>query len=261
MAAAVWIAPDSAPLVISLMLAAAITDVVNRITPFPAVNDLHTPFDRGAHLVSADGRSALIRFEVEGDGADGTEAAAQRLSRVLWNDPASGVMRHADAGYPDAIACAREHGLRLPMLEAFDQPDTLNSCALRPVSTFAPQALILMNGPFAQEKGKALALRLARDAARLRRRGGRGGRGARNRAARGDLAAAPQPPGAGHTDSAGPAESLSAAAGEGPISESPSADAGQDAPGTKQAAPVATLRRPKGAAIALIVEATASARP
>jgi urocanate hydratase len=36
---------------------------------------------------------------------------------VLWNDPASGVMRHADAGYESAIACAQEQGLRLPMIE------------------------------------------------------------------------------------------------------------------------------------------------
>ena len=50
--------------------------------------------------------------------ADGTEAAAVRLRRVLWNDPASGVARHADAGYETAIACAREHGLRIPMLDA-----------------------------------------------------------------------------------------------------------------------------------------------
>jgi urocanate hydratase len=49
--------------------------------------------------------------------ADGTEAAARRLQRVLTNDPASGVMRHADAGYDLAIACAREHSLKLPMLE------------------------------------------------------------------------------------------------------------------------------------------------
>ena len=48
---------------------------------------------------------------------DGTADAARRIERVLWNDPASGVMRHADAGYPEAIACAREHGLVLPMLE------------------------------------------------------------------------------------------------------------------------------------------------
>ena len=48
---------------------------------------------------------------------DGTEEAAARIGRVLWNDPASGVMRHADAGYEDAVACAREHGLNLPFLE------------------------------------------------------------------------------------------------------------------------------------------------
>ncbi len=45
---------------------------------------------------------------------DGTEAAARRIERVLWNDPASGVMRHADAGYDIAQECAREHGLDLP---------------------------------------------------------------------------------------------------------------------------------------------------
>ena len=47
---------------------------------------------------------------------DGTPAAAKRIERVLWNDPATGVMRHADAGYETAIACAREHGLDLPSL-------------------------------------------------------------------------------------------------------------------------------------------------
>jgi urocanate hydratase len=46
--------------------------------------------------------------------ADGTQEAARRLRRVLWNDPATGVMRHADAGYPDAIECARKQGLDLP---------------------------------------------------------------------------------------------------------------------------------------------------
>ena len=48
--------------------------------------------------------------------ADGTPEAARRLERVLWNDPASGVMRHADAGYESAIACAAAHGLKLPSL-------------------------------------------------------------------------------------------------------------------------------------------------
>ncbi len=49
---------------------------------------------------------------------DGTEAAAKRIQRVLTNDPATGVMRHADAGYQDAIACAKQHGLKLPMVGA-----------------------------------------------------------------------------------------------------------------------------------------------
>ena len=48
--------------------------------------------------------------------ADGTDAAAKRLARVLWNDPATGVMRHADAGYEIARKCAHEKGLNLPML-------------------------------------------------------------------------------------------------------------------------------------------------
>ena len=45
---------------------------------------------------------------------DGTDAAAKRIERVLWNDPATGVMRHADAGYDSAIECARQNGLNLP---------------------------------------------------------------------------------------------------------------------------------------------------
>jgi urocanate hydratase len=47
---------------------------------------------------------------------DGTTDADARLARVLWNDPATGVMRHADAGYEIAIDCAREHGLNLPAI-------------------------------------------------------------------------------------------------------------------------------------------------
>jgi urocanate hydratase len=48
---------------------------------------------------------------------DGTTEADKRIARVLWNDPATGVMRHADAGYAAAIECAREHGLRLPFVD------------------------------------------------------------------------------------------------------------------------------------------------
>ena len=47
---------------------------------------------------------------------DGSEAADKRIARVLWNDPGTGVMRHADAGYAIAQECAREQGLKLPML-------------------------------------------------------------------------------------------------------------------------------------------------
>jgi urocanate hydratase len=52
--------------------------------------------------------------------ADGTDAAARRLDRVLSNDPGLGIVRHADAGYSQAIAAARRHGLRLPMRETVD---------------------------------------------------------------------------------------------------------------------------------------------
>jgi urocanate hydratase len=49
--------------------------------------------------------------------ADGSEAAAKRLEAVLTNDPASGVMRHADAGYDIAIECAHKNKLKLPMVK------------------------------------------------------------------------------------------------------------------------------------------------
>jgi urocanate hydratase len=48
--------------------------------------------------------------------ADGTPEAAERLSRVLTNDPGTGVMRHVDAGYEEAMECAREQGVKVPML-------------------------------------------------------------------------------------------------------------------------------------------------
>ena len=49
--------------------------------------------------------------------ADGTEAADARLQRVLTADPGTGVMRHADAGYDEAVAVARERGVDLPMVK------------------------------------------------------------------------------------------------------------------------------------------------
>jgi urocanate hydratase len=48
--------------------------------------------------------------------ADGTGAAARRLQRVLTTDPGTGVARHADAGYPEAVEFARKHSIKIPML-------------------------------------------------------------------------------------------------------------------------------------------------
>ena len=53
--------------------------------------------------------------------ADGSDEAAGNLGRVLWNDPATGVMRHADAGYDIAIQCAKEKGLNLPMIKGLSK--------------------------------------------------------------------------------------------------------------------------------------------
>ena len=53
--------------------------------------------------------------------ADGTPAAARRLERVLTTDPGLGVVRHADAGYPEAIAAARRAGIKMPMLKDKDE--------------------------------------------------------------------------------------------------------------------------------------------
>jgi urocanate hydratase len=50
--------------------------------------------------------------------ADGTQAAAARLERVLTYDPGTAVMRHADAGYPEAIRCAKTHRVKIPMMES-----------------------------------------------------------------------------------------------------------------------------------------------
>jgi urocanate hydratase len=49
--------------------------------------------------------------------ADGTDDAAERLERVLTTDPGTGVMRHVDAGYPEAIDTARSRGVKIPMLQ------------------------------------------------------------------------------------------------------------------------------------------------
>jgi urocanate hydratase len=70
-------------------------------------------------MVASDELTALAmawRWAISSARARSSVATARRIERVLWNDPATGVMRHADAGYPEAIACAREHQLRLPCI-------------------------------------------------------------------------------------------------------------------------------------------------
>jgi urocanate hydratase len=54
--------------------------------------------------------------------ADGTPEAARRLERVLTTDPGMGIVRHADAGYPEAIEAARSHGIDMPMLAPASPP-------------------------------------------------------------------------------------------------------------------------------------------
>ncbi len=61
-----------------------------------------------------------------------------------------------------SIYLLTRRNLRLPLFEVFDRPDTLTSCPVRPVSTFAPQAFVMLNGPFMHEQSKALATRLLR---------------------------------------------------------------------------------------------------
>jgi len=81
--------------------------------------------------------------------ADGTEAAAKRLQCVLTNDPASGVMRHADAGYEIAIQCAKEQGLILPMLETGHSAESvmfLFSCSKRAIQSLENKNITLSAG-------------------------------------------------------------------------------------------------------------------
>jgi hypothetical protein len=79
----------------------------------------------------------------------------------LWHETRD-ILEHSRR----SLYLLRKRNVRLPLLEAFDQPDTLTPCPRRGTSTFAPQALILMNGPFAREQSRALAARLRREGQR-----------------------------------------------------------------------------------------------
>ena len=142
-----------------------------------------------AHLQSVDPENRLLwrmnRRRMEGEGLrDGVLAVAGTLNPVLGG-PMVRVPLEAEVydlifteGEPDGLwhvtPDPRQHtrrslylfakrNVRQPLFEAFDQPDTLTSCPVRPISTFAPQALILLNGPFIQEQSKAFAGRLLRE--------------------------------------------------------------------------------------------------
>jgi urocanate hydratase len=95
----------------------AMRDGSDAIADWPILNALLNAV-AGAHWVSVHhGGGVGIGYSLHAGMvvvADGTDAAARRLERVLTTDPGTGVMRHADAGYPEAIAAARRHGLRLP---------------------------------------------------------------------------------------------------------------------------------------------------
>jgi urocanate hydratase len=85
----------------------AMRDGSDAVSDWPLLNALLNTAS-GATWVSLHAGMVIV--------CDGTAAAAKRIARVLHNDPATGVMRHADAGYDLAIACAREHALDLPMI-------------------------------------------------------------------------------------------------------------------------------------------------
>ncbi|HAD83911.1 MAG TPA: urocanate hydratase [Brevundimonas sp.] len=98
----------------------AMTDGSDAVSDWPLLNALLNTAS-GASWVSLHHGGGVGMGYSQHSGvvivADGTEEAAKRLERVLWNDPATGVMRHADAGYDIAKDAAREHGLNLPSLK------------------------------------------------------------------------------------------------------------------------------------------------
>ncbi len=98
----------------------AMKDGSDAVSDWPLLNAMLNVAGGGTWVSIHHGGGVGIGFSQHAGVAivcDGTDAAARRIARVLWNDPASGVARHADAGYDDALACAREHGLVLPMHE------------------------------------------------------------------------------------------------------------------------------------------------
>lgn len=98
----------------------AMRDGSDAVSDWPLLNALLNTAS-GATGVAAPRRRVGMGFSQHSGMVivcDGTDEAAARIARVLHNDPATGVMRHADAGYEIAIECAAEQGLNLPMVAA-----------------------------------------------------------------------------------------------------------------------------------------------
>ncbi|MGD8395129.1 MAG: urocanate hydratase [Candidatus Eiseniibacteriota bacterium] len=98
----------------------AMKDGSDAIADWPLLNALLNAVSGAAWVSIHHGGGVGIGYAIHAGMvcvADGTDEAEERLTAVLTNDPGSGVARHADAGYEDAIACARETGVRIPMLD------------------------------------------------------------------------------------------------------------------------------------------------
>jgi urocanate hydratase len=96
----------------------AMLDGSDAIADWPLLNALINAVNGATWVSIHHGGGVGIGYSIHAGQvivADGTPAAARRIERVLTSDPGMGVVRHADAGYPDAIAFAHEHGIVIPM--------------------------------------------------------------------------------------------------------------------------------------------------
>ena len=98
-------------------LAAALTDLLSALPPATYEAEFHSEENQGTTWRIVRQRVQSVAGEITVSLADGTDLAAQKLERVLTNDPAMGVIRHVDAGYDIAERTAAEQGVRIPMRE------------------------------------------------------------------------------------------------------------------------------------------------
>ena len=97
----------------------AMKDGSDAVADWPILNALVNAVNGASWVSFHNGGGVGIGYSLHAGQvivADGTDAAAKRISRVLTSDPAMGVLRHVDAGYPEAIAVAKERGMKIPGL-------------------------------------------------------------------------------------------------------------------------------------------------